>query len=124
MWLVFQATTTVAAPLQDVLDGFFSGPVSDAARAGLAALGLAGTWVEGLLVNGLIAGVGMLLTFVPLMAIMFVLLALLEDSGYMAVSYTHLEVYKRQGLPGLRRALRDGPGRPAPHSALGRGRGR
>ena len=101
MWLVFQATTTVAAPLQDVLDGFFSGPVSDAARAGLAALGLGGTWVEGLLVNGLIAGVGMLLTFVPLMAIMFVLLALLEDSGYMARAAVVTDRLMRAiGLPG------------------------
>ena len=101
MWLVFQATTTVAAPLQDLLDGLFSGPVSDAASGLLAAAGLGGTWVEGLLVNGLIAGVGMLLTFVPLMAIMFVLLALLEDSGYMARAAVVTDRLMRAiGLPG------------------------
>ncbi|HQR80846.1 MAG TPA: FeoB small GTPase domain-containing protein, partial [Actinomycetota bacterium] len=84
MWLVFQLTTTVAAPLQDALDAFFTGPVSSSAGWLLGAVGLGGTWVESFVVDGLIGGVGMLLTFVPLMTIMFALLALLEDSGYMA----------------------------------------
>lgn len=101
MWLVFQLTTTVAAPIQDALDAFFSGPVSDAARAGFAGLGLGGSWVEGLVVDGLIAGVGMLLTFVPLMALMFVLLALLEDSGYLARAAVVTDRTMRAiGLPG------------------------
>ena len=101
MWLVFQVTTTVAAPLQDWLDGFFSGPVSDAASAVLGVIGLGGTWVEGLIVDGLVAGVGMLLTFVPLMALMFVLLALLEDSGYMARAAVVTDRLMRTiGLPG------------------------
>ena len=39
---------------------------------------------RGQVLDGLVAGVGMLLSFVPLMAIMFALLALLEDSGYLA----------------------------------------
>ena len=101
MWAVFQVTTAVAAPLQDALDGFFSGPVSDAVRALLGTVGLAGSWVEGLLVDGLVAGVGMLLTFVPLMALMFVLLALLEDSGYLARAAVVTDrLMRRLGLPG------------------------
>jgi ferrous iron transport protein B len=101
MWLVFQLTTTVAAPLQDLLDGVFSGPVSDAARWLLTSLGLGGTWVQGLVVNGLIAGVGMLLSFVPLMALMFVLLAVLEDSGYLARAAVVTDRLMRSiGLPG------------------------
>ena len=101
MWVVFQITTTVAAPLQDWLDGFFTGPVSDGARGLLGLIGLGGSWVEGLLVDGLIAGVGMLLTFVPLMALMFVLLALLEDSGYMARAAVVTDrLMRRIGLPG------------------------
>ena len=51
---------------------------SDSARWVLGAVGLGHTWVTGLLVDGLIAGVGMVLTFVPLMAIIFSLLAVLE----------------------------------------------
>ncbi|MFZ1282576.1 MAG: ferrous iron transport protein B [Propionicimonas sp.] len=101
MWAVFQVTTSVAAPFQDALDGFFSGPLSAAAGAMFAAVGLGGSWVEGLVVDGLIAGVGMLLTFVPLMALMFVLLALLEDSGYLARAAVVTDRLMRAiGLPG------------------------
>jgi ferrous iron transport protein B len=101
MWAVFQLTTTVAAPLQDSLDRFFSGPVSGAATSLLTLLHLHGTWVEGLVVNGLVAGVGMLLTFVPLMALMFLLLALLEDSGYLARAAVVTDrLMRTMGLPG------------------------
>jgi len=101
MWLVFQITTTVAAPLQGLLDSLFSGPVTDGAVAALGAIGLGGTWVQGLVVDGLIAGVGMLLTFVPLMTLMFVLLALLEDSGYLARAAVVTDrLMRRIGLPG------------------------
>ena len=101
MWVVFQLTTTVAAPLQDWLDSLFSGPISEGAASGLAAVGLGGTWVEGLVVDGLIAGVGTVLTFVPLMAIMFALLALLEDSGYLARGAVVADRLMRAiGLPG------------------------
>jgi len=101
MWLVFQITTTVAAPLQDLLDGLFAGQLSDAVRAVLAAFSLSGGWLEGLLVDGLVAGVGMLLTFAPLMALMFVLLALLEDSGYLARAAVVTDRLMRSiGLPG------------------------
>ncbi|MFT4296429.1 MAG: ferrous iron transport protein B [Micropruina sp.] len=101
MWVVFQVTTTVAAPMQDFFDSLFSGPLTDAALAGFAAVGLEGSWIEGLVVDGLIAGVGMVLTFVPLMALMFVLLALLEDSGYLARAAVVTDRLMRAiGLPG------------------------
>ncbi|MCY0935563.1 ferrous iron transport protein B [Streptomyces sp. H34-S4] len=83
MWGVFQATTVLAKPLQDGLGAFVSGPVSGGADRLLEAVHAPG-WLTGLLVDGLINGVGQLLTFVPLMIIMFLLLALLEDSGYFA----------------------------------------
>ncbi len=101
MWAVFEVTTVVAAPLQDFLDGLFSGPVTDGATWLFAALGLGGSWLEGLVVDGLVAGVGMLLTFVPLMTLMFVLLALLEDSGYLARAAVVTDRLMRSiGLPG------------------------
>ncbi len=101
MWVVFQVTTTVAAPLQNALDAFFSGPVSSAVTTVLTLVHLDGTWVDGLLVNGLVAGVGMLLTFVPLMALMFILLALLEDSGYLARAAVVTDrLMRTMGLPG------------------------
>lgn len=101
MWIVFEVTTTVAAPLQDWLDGFFSGPVSEWTHSGLSAIGLGDTWVNGLLVDGVIAGVGTVLTFAPLMALMFILLAILEDSGYMARAAVVTDRMMRAiGLPG------------------------
>ncbi|MBK8469281.1 MAG: ferrous iron transporter B [Actinomycetales bacterium] len=101
MWAVFQVTTTVAAPLQDALDSLFTGPVSSGALALLGALRLDHPIVSGLLVDGIIAGVGMLLTFVPLMALMFLLLALLEDSGYLARAAVVADRSMRAiGLPG------------------------
>ncbi|MFN8125032.1 MAG: ferrous iron transport protein B [Candidatus Nanopelagicales bacterium] len=101
MWVVFQVTTTVAAPLQEALDTLVSGPLSAGAQTVLDRVGLGDTWVAGLVIDGLIAGVGMLLTFVPLMALMFVLLALLEDSGYMARAAVVTDsLMRRIGLPG------------------------
>ena len=101
MWLVFQVTTTVAAPLQGALDTLVTGPVSGAASGLLAVVGLGGTVVEGFVVDGLIAGVGMLLTFVPLMAMMFALLAVLESSGYLARAAVVTDRAMRAiGLPG------------------------
>lgn len=101
MWLVFQITTTVAAPLQDLLGGWIDGPVTSLVVAGLQAAHLSGGVVEGFVVDGLLAGVGMLLTFLPLMALMFLLLALLEDSGYMARAAVVTDRTMRLiGLPG------------------------
>ncbi|MEL4505241.1 ferrous iron transport protein B [Luteococcus sp. H138] len=101
MWCVFQITTVVAAPMQDFLDGLFTGPISDGVTWALSQVGLGESWVQGLLVDGLVAGVGMLLTFAPLMALMFLLLALLEDSGYMARAAVVTDRMMRSlGLPG------------------------
>lgn len=100
MFVVFQITTTVAAPLQDGLDTLIMGPLSDGVHGALEALG-AGNILTGLIVDGIIAGVGMVLTFVPLMALMFILLALLEDSGYMARAAVVADrVMRWMGLPG------------------------
>jgi ferrous iron transport protein B len=101
MWMVFQVTTSVAAPLQDALDRLVTGPVTAGASGLLGAVGLGGSVVEGFVVDGLIAGVGMLLTFVPLMALMFLLLALLESSGYLARAAVVTDRTMRSlGLPG------------------------
>jgi ferrous iron transport protein B len=101
MWAVFQATTTVATPLQDLLGRLVSGPVTGAGRWLFELVGMSGSWGEGLVLDGLVAGVGMLLTFVPLMAIMFALLALLEDSGYLARAAVVTDrVMRCIGLPG------------------------
>lgn len=101
MWGVFEATTRLAAPLQDGLAAFIDGPVQNGASWLLTKASLDGTWFAGFIQNGLISGVGQLLTFVPLMAIMFVLLALLEDSGYLArAALVSDRLLGAVGLPG------------------------
>ena len=101
MWLVFQITTTVAAPMQDYLDGLFGGPVTDGALWIMNTVGLTWEPLRGLVTEGLIGGVGMVLTFVPLMALMFLCLAVLEDSGYMARAAVVADRLMRAiGLPG------------------------
>lgn len=84
MWVVFKLTTDVAGPFLDWVDGVISGPLTRWLVALLGAAGLTGTWVESLLVDGVIAGVGGVLTFVPVLLSLYFALALLEDSGYMA----------------------------------------
>ena len=101
MWLVFQATTTIATPLQSALSSFFSGPVTRGATSVLGVVGLDHGWLQRFICDGLIAGVGLLLTFVPLMTLMFVLLGVLEDSGYMARAAVVADRGMRAvGLPG------------------------
>lgn len=84
MWIVFKVTTDVAGPFLDWVDGVIGGPLTNWVVAILGFIGLGGTWVESLLVDGIIAGVGGVLVFVPVMMSLYFALAVLEDSGYMA----------------------------------------
>jgi ferrous iron transport protein B len=84
MWFVFKFTAEVSAPLLDWVDGVITGPLTNWGVALLGLLGLGGTWVEALFVDGIIAGVGGVLVFVPVLMALYLVLALLEDSGYMA----------------------------------------
>lgn len=84
MWVVFQITANVSAPLLDWVDGVISGPVTHGARALLGALGLGGSWFAALVIDGVIAGVGGVLVFVPVLMALYLVIGVLEDSGYMA----------------------------------------
>ena len=84
MWVVFKVTTDVAGPYLDWVDGVIGGPITNWFVALLGAVGLGGTWVESLFVDGIIAGVGGVLVFVPVLMALYLALAVLEDSGYMA----------------------------------------
>ncbi len=84
MWVVFKVTTDLSGPLLDWIDGVISGPITNWVSTIMAGIGLGGAWVENLFVDGIIAGVGGVLVFVPVMAFLYLALAILEDSGYMA----------------------------------------
>ncbi len=68
----------------------------------LGALGVAeGGWLYGLIQDGIVAGVGAVLGFVPQMLVLFFLLAILEDVGYMArVAFIMDRIFRRFGLSG------------------------
>ena len=61
----------------------------------------ASEWVQSLVLDGVIAGVGTVIGFVPQMAILFLFLAILEDSGYMArVAFIFDRIFRKFGLSG------------------------
>ncbi|NBI65663.1 ferrous iron transport protein B [Pseudoflavonifractor sp. 60] len=66
----------------------------------LTSLGVSG-WLYGLIQDGMVAGVGAVLGFVPQMLVLFLLLAILEDVGYMArVAFIMDRIFRRFGLSG------------------------
>jgi ferrous iron transport protein B len=79
---LFQAVYSLAAPLQDGL-GAAMAWVKETARGALGALGAPG-FVEGLLVDGVLEGAGVVITFFPLIGLFFLFLSLLEGTGYLA----------------------------------------
>ena len=96
MFVLFQLTFTIGAPFQDMIDQAF---------------GMLGGWVssvlgEGLLTSficdGIIGGVGGVLTFLPLVILMFLFLSILEDCGYLARAAFTLDklMHKIVGLHG------------------------
>ena len=99
MALVFFLTFTVG----DFLKGYFEVWLDYCSQMLLAGLQAMGTsqWLISLVVDGIVAGVGGILTFLPNIFILFLALAFLEDSGYMArVAYVMNETMSRVGLSG------------------------
>lgn len=82
MWLVFQLVFAVGTPLSDLV-GKGLHLLGLAAAAGLSAL-RAPAWLASFVSDGLFGGVGAVLVFVPNIVILFLVISLLEDSGYMA----------------------------------------
>ncbi len=101
MWFVFQITANVSAPYLDWVDMFINETLYGWASALLAAIGLGGTWISDLVTDGIIAGVGGVLVFVPVLMSLYLALAILEDSGYMArAAFVMDRVMRWMGLHG------------------------
>jgi ferrous iron transport protein B len=83
MYVVFRLVIDVSAPFLHWVDGVINGPVATFAATVLSAIG-APDWLQSLVIEGVIAGVGGVLVFVPGLVVLFFFLALLEDSGYLA----------------------------------------
>ena len=84
MLVVFLITFSgPGAWMSDGIAAFVEDTLCPAVSGGLGAIG-APAWLIGLLVDGLISGVGGVLTFLPMIALLFLFLSMLEDSGYMA----------------------------------------
>ncbi len=99
MALIFFLTFFVGDAIKSVFE-LGIGWLSDAASGGLASIG-ASEIVVSLVVDGIIAGVGTVITFLPNILILFLALAFLEDSGYMArVAYVMEGIMSKLGLSG------------------------
>ena len=96
--LVFAATYLLAIPIQQWLASAVVSPLRDALAVALAP---APPWLRGLLVDGIYGGVGAVLSFVPVLALFFVWLGLLEDTGYLArIAFVADRAMHRLGLHG------------------------
>jgi len=101
MWVMFRLVTDVAAPFVDWIDVTLSETVGPWVASGLAAVGLGGGWVERLAVDGVLGGVGGMLVFVPVIVLLYVVLGVLEDTGYLArAAYITDRAMAPIGLPG------------------------
>lgn len=83
MYVMFRLVVDVSAPFLDWMDGTINGPIAQWITGVLALFG-APDWLHSLAIDGIVAGVGGVLVFVPGLLVLYFFLALLEDSGYMA----------------------------------------
>lgn len=102
MWLVYYVSVStvgdyVTGWTNDVLFGEIIPP---AVEGFLGSIGCA-DWLQGLILDGIVAGVGAVLGFVPQMLVLFIFLAFLEGCGYMArVAFIMDRIFRKFGLSG------------------------
>ena len=102
MYIVYYVSiTTVGAFLTDwTNDVLFGEIIPPAIESFLAAVHCA-DWLQGLILDGIVAGVGAVLGFVPQMLVLFIFLAFLESCGYMArVAFIMDRIFRKFGLSG------------------------
>ena len=102
MWLVYYVSvTTVGTFVTDwTNDVLFGEIIPPAIERVLTAIHCA-DWLQGLILDGIVAGVGAVLGFVPQMLVLFLFLAFLEDCGYMArVAFIMDRIFRKFGLSG------------------------
>ena len=83
MYVIFRLVIDVSAPFLDWTDAVINGPIAHLFSF-ILDLVTAPAWIHSLVIDGIVAGVGGVLVFVPGLLILYFFLALLEDSGYMS----------------------------------------
>jgi ferrous iron transport protein B len=78
---VFWLTYSIGVPLQNWLDAVVIGGLANMVEETLASTP---EWLRSLIIDGALGGAGMVLTFIPILAIFFAAMGLLEDTGYLA----------------------------------------
>ena len=101
MYAVFNITFEwIGQPIADALDAAINEDFLDFAKESLEAAGVA-DWMVSLVCDGVIAGVGAVLTFVPLIFVLFFCLSFLDGTGYMArIAFIMDPIMRRCGLTG------------------------
>ena len=101
MYGVFQITFEwIGQPVADALDVLINEDFMGWAGEALAAAGVA-EWMQALITDGIIGGVGAVLTFVPLIFVLFFCLSFLDGTGYMArIAFIMDPIMRRCGLTG------------------------
>ena len=102
MWVVYyMSVTTVGTIVTDwTNDVLFGEIIPPAVESALEAVNCA-AWLQGLILDGIVAGVGAVLGFVPQMLVLFLFLAFLESCGYMArVAFIMDRIFRKFGLSG------------------------
>ena len=97
----YLSVTTVGTMMTDwVNDVLFGEIIPPAIESFLVGVGCA-EWLQSLVLDGIVAGVGAVLGFLPQMMVLFLLLAILEDCGYMArIAFIMDRIFRRFGLSG------------------------
>ena len=102
MWIVYYVSvTTVGTFVTDwTNDVLFGEIIPPAIESFLVSINCA-DWLQGLILDGIVAGVGAVLGFVPQMLVLFIFLAFLESCGYMArIAFIMDRIFRKFGLSG------------------------
>ena len=86
--------------LQTIVGDFWDGPLTESILTSLQNMG-ASEWALSLVGDGVLAGLGGVISFLPQILVLFLLMSILEDSGYMArVAFVMDKLFRRFGLSG------------------------
>ena len=99
--IYYLSITTVGTMMTDWVNDVLFGEIIPPAVEGLLVSVGAADWLQSLILDGIVAGVGAVLGFLPQMLVLFLLLALLEDCGYMSrIAFIMDRIFRRFGLSG------------------------